>query len=89
MTEIIENLTVDFNVPFVHRLRFTQDVFGEDQHVLKALLESSDEQPARVQFWVDQNVADGTPQLVNRIKQFAMRILPRFSELKYSIRARW
>ena len=71
MTEIIENLSVDFNVPFVHRLRFTQDVFGEDQHVLKALLESSDEQPARVQFWVDQNVADGTPQLVNRIKQFA------------------
>ena len=67
MTEIIENLTVDFNVPFVHRLRFTQDVFGEDQHVLKALLESSDEQPARVQFWVDQNVADGTPQLLSLI----------------------
>ncbi|MBA61252.1 MAG: 3-dehydroquinate synthase [Planctomycetaceae bacterium] len=64
-------LNVDFHVPFVHRLRFTSDVFGEDQAVLTNLLESSDENPARVQFWIDQNVAEGSPQLIERVKRFS------------------
>ena len=71
MNDMNHNLNVDFQVPFVHRLRFTKDVFGDDQAVLADLLESSDENPARVQFWIDQNVADGTPRLVERIKRFA------------------
>ena len=71
MDQHLDQFSVDFSVPFVHRLRFTSDVFGTDQNVLTALLESSDENPARVQFWVDQNVADGGGQLVERIKQFA------------------
>jgi len=66
-----DELNVDFQVPFVHRLRFTKDVFGEDQGVLADLLTSSDENPARVQFWIDQNVASGAPQLVGRLKHFA------------------
>ncbi|MBH57372.1 MAG: 3-dehydroquinate synthase [Planctomycetaceae bacterium] len=66
-----DELNVEFQVPFVHRLRFTKDVFGEDQDVLAGLLTSSDENPARVQFWIDQNVAAGAPQLVERLKRFA------------------
>ena len=66
MDHISDTLDVDFHVPFVHRLRFTSDLFGEDQSVLADLLESSDKNPARVQFWIDQNVAAGSPQLVER-----------------------
>ena len=66
-----DELNVEFQVPFVHRLRFTKDLFGEDQDVLAGLLTSSDENPARVQFWIDQNVAAGAPQLVERLKRFA------------------
>lgn len=71
MNDISNSLNVDFHVPFVHRLRFTNDVFGEDQTVLTDLLESSDENPARVQFWIDQQVAEGSPGLVERVKRFA------------------
>ena len=71
MDHISDTLDVDFHVPFVHRLRFTSDLFGEDQSVLADLLESSDKNPARVQFWIDQNVAAGSPQLVERVKRFS------------------
>ena len=71
MDHISDTLDVDFQVPFVHRLRFTSDLFGEDQSVLADLLESSDKNPARVQFWIDQNVAAGSPQLVERVKRFS------------------
>ena len=66
-----DELNVDFQVPFVHRLRFTKDVLGEDQSGLAELLTSSDENPARVQVWIDQNVAAGAPHLVERLKRFA------------------
>ena len=71
MDNISDELNVDFHVPFVHRLRFSNDLFGEDQSVLANLLESSDNNPARVQFWIDQNVAEGSPQLVDRVKRFS------------------
>ncbi len=71
MDHVSDSLDVDFHVPFVHRLRFTSDLFGADQSVLADLLESSDENPARVQFWIDQNVAEGSPQLVERVKRFS------------------
>ena len=41
------SLDVPFVVPATHRLRFTEDVFGADQEVLAALLESSGDRPAR------------------------------------------
>jgi 3-dehydroquinate synthase len=56
-----DRIDVPFSVPFVHRLSFTDDVFGTDQQVLADLLEPSPGQLARVQFWVDQNVAELKP----------------------------
>lgn len=61
---------VCFSVPFVHRLRFTDDILGADQSVLAELLEPSGERPARVQFWVDEHVAEAMPQLRARLRQF-------------------
>jgi 3-dehydroquinate synthase len=64
-------IDVPFVVPFMHRLRFTDDLFGADQKVLGDLLEPSPGQPARVQFWVDQNVAKAQPDLLDRIAAFS------------------
>jgi 3-dehydroquinate synthase len=64
------SIDVPFHVPCVHRLRFTQDVLGADRSVLRELLEPSGNQPARVQFWVDQHVAEARPDLETRIEAF-------------------
>ena len=61
------NVDVSFSVPFVHRLRFTRDVFGADAATLIDLLETMDGHPARVQFWIDSHVADAQPDLPQRI----------------------
>ena len=66
-----DKINVDFDVPFTHRLRFTDDLFGTDSDVLAELLETSDDKPARIQFWLDQNVADSQPQLISLVKRFA------------------
>ncbi len=66
-----DKINVDFDVPFTHRLRFTDDLFGADGDVLAELLETSDDKPARIQFWLDQNVADSQPQLISLLKRFA------------------
>jgi 3-dehydroquinate synthase len=61
------SLNIPFAVPFVHRLRMTHDVIGPDVQVFLDLLEASDGQPARVQFWLDAHVAEGQPDLQQRI----------------------
>ncbi len=63
--------TRNFHVPFVHRLRFTEDVFGQDAQVLLDVLESSNNQPARVQFWLDEHVLNAQPALRDRLLEFA------------------
>jgi len=65
-------ITIDalFSVPFVHRLRFTHDVFGTDWQVLADALQPSEGQAARVQFWVDANVEAAHQDLQERINQF-------------------
>jgi 3-dehydroquinate synthase len=60
-----------FAVPFVHCLRFTQDVLGAERHVLAEVIEPSGEQPPRVQFWVDERVVAAQPQLRHRLRAFA------------------
>ncbi|MBS0208616.1 MAG: 3-dehydroquinate synthase [Planctomycetes bacterium] len=61
---------VPFAIQATHRLRFTNDILGADQHVLAALLEPSGDQPARVQFWVDEHVAEAQPDLKQRLYAF-------------------
>lgn len=73
-----DSIDRSFAVPFVHRLRFTEDVFGADQDVFLDLLESSTDRPARVQFWLDEHVANASPVLVDRIEDLAQSCPDRF-----------
>ncbi len=64
---------VDFQVSFRHRLRFTQDILGADCAVLADLLESSESRVPRVQFWVDEHVAEANPDLRQSLHRFGRR----------------
>jgi 3-dehydroquinate synthase len=68
----IHHATIDvpFSVPYVHRVRFTDDVLGAETHVLADLLAPADAGPVRVQFWVDANLAAARPDLQQQIGQF-------------------
>jgi 3-dehydroquinate synthase len=61
---------IKFHVPFVHRLRFTDDIFGDEQSTLLELLEPSEDRKPRVQFWIDESVAAANPQLKHRVQGF-------------------
>ncbi|SFJ19654.1 3-dehydroquinate synthase [Planctomicrobium piriforme] len=74
-----DSTDITFSVPFRHRLRFTHDVFGADEAVLLNLIEASGETAPRVQFWVDDQVAQAQPQLVARIRGFVNRHRDRMS----------
>jgi 3-dehydroquinate synthase len=71
-------INIPFSVPFVHRLRFTDDVLGDDQQILLDVLEPSGDQLPRVQFWLDECVADAVPQLRSRVDQFCRDHADRF-----------
>lgn len=64
------HIDIPFSVPFTHRLRFTEDVLGADQQVLADVLEASEGRGARVQFWVDEDVARAHPELKQRLHRF-------------------
>jgi 3-dehydroquinate synthase len=69
---------VDFSVAFRHRLRFTDDVLGADSEVLVQLLESSEGRIPRVQFWLDEHVANANPDLRQRLHSIARRNTGKF-----------
>ena len=69
---------VDFSVAFRHRLRFTHDVLGGDSEVLVQLLESSEGRIPRVQFWLDEHVANANPDLRQRLHSIARRNTDKF-----------
>ncbi len=69
---------VDFAVAFRHRLRFTHDVLGSDSEVLVQLLESSEGRIPRVQFWLDEHVANANPDLRQRLHTIARRNTEKF-----------
>lgn len=73
-----DSTDIDFTVGFRHRLRFTRDVLGSDCHVLAELLESSEGRIPRVQFWLDEHVANANPDLKHRLHSFARRNSERF-----------
>ncbi len=64
------SLDIPFSVPSVHRLRFTHDALGVDHQVLSDLFHRSGDGPARVQFWVDEFVAQARPDLKQRLRAF-------------------
>jgi 3-dehydroquinate synthase len=71
-----------FAVPFVHRLRFTRDVLGQDRHVLADVVHPSDGRKARVQFWVDENLLAQRPDLRPWVGAFAETFAGRAEVLK-------
>lgn len=66
-------IDIAFEIPSVHRLRFTQDVWGRDQAVLSALIEPSGDQISRVQVWIDEQVLQAQPHLPSRIRSWASK----------------
>jgi 3-dehydroquinate synthase len=66
-----EGTEVPFAPSFVHRLHFTSDVLGADQGILSHVLEPSGDRPAKVQFWVDEHLAQAIPNLKARLRDFA------------------
>jgi 3-dehydroquinate synthase len=71
-------IDIPFSVPFVHRLRFTEDVLGVDSNVLLELIEPSGDQVPRVQFWLDECVAGVVPNLSQRVEEFRSGNADRF-----------
>ncbi|APZ93507.1 3-dehydroquinate synthase [Fuerstiella marisgermanici] len=67
------NVTVPFVVKFQHRLRFTRDLFAADSETLLELLETSEGRVPRVQFWMDEHVANANPELKHRIRSFCQQ----------------
>ncbi|WP_013627386.1 3-dehydroquinate synthase [Rubinisphaera brasiliensis] len=63
-----QRLDIQFQVPMTHRLRFTQDVLGDQFSELLALLETSDDKPARVQFWLDETLLSARPDLKQQLR---------------------
>jgi 3-dehydroquinate synthase len=70
---------VPFSVPFVHRLRFTNDVLGDDADVLLDCLESDGR--ARVMVVVDGGVLSGSPQLGGRLDRLFKRHSTRLEQV--------
>lgn len=66
--------STDIDVPFVikatHRLRFSRDVLAGDSRVLADVLEASGEEPARVQFWIDEHLLTAAPEIRRKIRRF-------------------
>ena len=72
-------LDVDFAVRFRQRLRLTHDVLGSEQKVLADLLEASETQVPRVQFWLDEAVLAANPDLKQQLAQFARQYADRLT----------
>jgi 3-dehydroquinate synthase len=62
------SVDIDFNVPFRHRLRFTDDCFGSDWKSISSLFETR-EGRARLQVWVDGGITAVDSALVSRIER--------------------
>ena len=65
-----DRIDISFAVPQTHRLRFTHNVLATEHDVLADVLEPSAGGKARVQFWLDEDVAAAHPQMKQRLRQF-------------------
>ena len=70
MTDASEtSLDLQFSVPFVHRLRVTDDVSREDFRELLAVMESGDAACAKVLLIAEQALSDPTDRIVQQLEQ--------------------
>ena len=65
------HLDVSFSASFVHRIRFTENLLEKNQGTLAELIEGSGGQKPRVQFWLDQHVAEANPRIIPRLRDFS------------------
>lgn len=72
------HLDVSFSAQFVHRVRFTENLLGDQQDILADLIEGSGGQKPRVQFWLDQDLAQANPQCVQKLRDFSDSYADRF-----------
>lgn len=77
---------IDFAVPFRHRLRFTDDVFGQDLRVLLELLEPA-QSFVRVMTVLDDGLLHTSPGLAGRIEA-AWRSGPRVRPVGPAVRVK-
>ena len=68
--QVQQDVDVHFKVSFTHRLRMTSDILGSDNSELLELLQASENQVPRVQFWLDECVLQHNPNLKQRIQKF-------------------
>jgi 3-dehydroquinate synthase len=74
-------LDIEFQVPFTHRLRFTEDCLGADWSVLEKLFVGLPDVPIKVHVWVDQGITDGQPGLQQQLAECFGR-----SDLAFAVR---
>ena len=60
---------ITFSVPFVHRLRVTDDVCGRDFPVLQRVLDGGDSGPARVLLVVETALSQSVGRLVSQLME--------------------
>jgi len=61
------SINVDFQVPFRHQLRLTDDCFGTDWPIVESLLDFEPSE-ARVQVWVDGGLVAAAPLLMSQLE---------------------
>jgi len=62
------SIDISFSVPFVHRLRVTDDVCGADASTLTELLDAGDAGPAKVLLVSETALADNCAQLAEHLR---------------------
>ena len=68
-----DRIDISFTVPQTHRMRFTRDILAREHKVLADVLEPSADGKARVQFWLDEDVAAAHPEMKQRLLQFVTK----------------
>jgi 3-dehydroquinate synthase len=70
--EEFRRIQAPFSVPFVHRLRFTRDVFAPENHILDEVVrEGADRSPRAVVFF-DHAVSEAWPGIAAAAREYAL-----------------
>ena len=64
-------ITAPFSVPFIHRLRFTENVFSPENPVLDEVLREGSTEPPLAAAFFDKAVAEAWPELEESAREYA------------------